>query len=90
MFRLLVFHSTSAAIGAFSFAEQNINRSTCLQRGCLLSHEVSSSGSFLSLQENGALYMLLSNIKRPRFPEQVKPAKRTLTFALPDALPWPP
>jgi hypothetical protein len=30
------------------------------------------------LQENGALYMLLSNIKRPRFPEQVKPPKKKL------------
>ena len=67
--------STSAAIGALSFAEQNFKRSTCLQRGCLPNREVSSSGSFLNLQENGALYMLLSNIKRPRFPEQVEACK---------------
>lgn len=75
MFRPLICERGSAAIGALSFAEQNFKRSTCLQRGGLLSREASSSGSLLSLQENGALYMLLSNIKRHRFPEQVEACK---------------
>ena len=38
-----LFEVCAAAIGAFSFAEQNINRSTCLQRDCLLSHEAFTS-----------------------------------------------
>jgi|GEM_PF-1110424 len=55
MFRHLMCGSASAAIGALSFAEQNFKHSTCLQQDHPLSREVSSSGSLLNLQENGAI-----------------------------------